>query len=95
MESQITKNGNLIKSQYLGNDGVDHVISIIELLETYHEMTSGLMEFYMTCVSLKLNEVMKVLTIIATIFIPPTFIVGVYGMNFDPDLSSLNMPEIQ
>jgi magnesium transporter len=73
----------------------DHVISIIELLETYHEMTSGLMELYMTSVSLKLNDVMKVLTIIATIFIPPTFIVGVYGMNFDPQLSHFNMPEIQ
>jgi magnesium transporter len=73
----------------------DHVISIMELLETYHEMTSGLMELYMTSVSLKLNDVMKVLTIIATIFIPPTFIVGVYGMNFDPNLSRLNMPEIQ
>lgn len=73
----------------------DHVISILELLETYHEMTSGLMELYMTSVSLKLNDVMKVLTIIATIFIPPTFIVGVYGMNFDPNLSDLNMPEIQ
>lgn len=73
----------------------DHVISILELLETYHEMTSGLMELYMTSVSLKLNDVMKVLTIIATIFIPPTFIVGVYGMNFDPQLSHFNMPEIQ
>ena len=73
----------------------DHVISIMELLETYHEMTSGLMELYMTSVSLKLNDVMKVLTIIATIFIPPTFIVGVYGMNFDPKVSRLNMPEIE
>jgi len=73
----------------------DHVISIMELLETYHEMTSGLMELYMTSVSLKLNDVMKVLTIIATLFIPPTFIVGVYGMNFDPNISALNMPEIE
>tara|TARA_R110002153_G_scaffold25502_4_gene80745 strand:+ start:19818 stop:20885 length:1068 start_codon:yes stop_codon:yes gene_type:complete len=73
----------------------DHVISIMELLETYHEMTSGLMELYMTSVSLKLNDVMKVLTIIATLFIPPTFIVGVYGMNFDPLVSKLNMPELQ
>ncbi|WJG07638.1 magnesium/cobalt transporter CorA [Aliiglaciecola sp. LCG003] len=73
----------------------DHVISIMELLETYHEMTSGLMELYMTSVSLKLNDVMKVLTIIATIFIPPTFIVGVYGMNFDPQVNPLNMPELE
>ena len=73
----------------------DHVISIMELLETYHEMTSGLMELYMTSVSLKLNDVMKVLTIIATLFIPPTFIVGVYGMNFNPQIGTLNMPEIE
>lgn len=72
----------------------DHVISIMELLETYHEMTSGLMELYMTSVTLKLNDVMKVLTIIATLFIPPTFIVGVYGMNFDPQINALNMPEL-
>ena len=73
----------------------DHVISIMELLETYHEMTSGLMELYMTSVTLKLNDIMKFLTIITTIFIPPTFIVGVYGMNFDPQISSLNMPELE
>tara|TARA_R110002167_G_scaffold42935_24_gene130143 strand:+ start:7093 stop:7857 length:765 start_codon:yes stop_codon:yes gene_type:complete len=73
----------------------DHVISIMELLETYHEMTSGLMELYMTSVSLKLNDVMKVLTIIATIFIPPTFIVGVYGMNFNPQVSYLSMSELE
>lgn len=72
----------------------DHSISVMELLETYHEMTSGLMELYMTKVSLKLNDVMKVLTIIATLFIPPTFIVGVYGMNFSPKLGPLSMPEL-
>lgn len=72
----------------------DHVISIMELLETYHEMTSGLMELYMIRVNLKMNDVMKVLTLISTVFIPPTFIVGVYGMNFDTQASSFNMPEL-
>ncbi|MEQ3657850.1 MAG: magnesium/cobalt transporter CorA [Glaciecola sp.] len=73
----------------------DHVISIMELLETYHEMTSGLMELYMSSVSLKLNDIMKFLTVITTIFIPPTFVVGLYGMNFDPHISGLNMPELE
>ena len=72
----------------------DHVISIMELLDTYHEMTSGLMELYMIRVNLKMNDVIKVLTIISTVFIPPTFIVGVYGMNFDTQISPLNMPEL-
>nr|WP_297347028.1 magnesium/cobalt transporter CorA [uncultured Glaciecola sp.] len=72
----------------------DHVISIMEMLETYHEMTSGLMELYLTSVSLKLNDVMKFLTIFTTIFIPPTFLVGVYGMNFNAATSSTNMPEL-
>ena len=72
----------------------DHVISIMEMLETYHEMTSGLMELYLTSVSLKLNDVMKFLTIFTTIFIPPTFIVGLYGMNFSHQVSPFNMPEL-
>lgn len=89
-------NNNLIQPETLMflRDCHDHTISIMELLETYHEMTSGLMELYMTTVSLKLNDVMKVLTIIATLFIPPTFIVGLYGMNFNPALGPFSMPEL-
>lgn len=75
-------------------DCYDHAVSIKDTLETYHEMTSGLMELYLTTVSLKLNDVIKFLTIFTTIFIPPTFIVGVYGMNFDPSISQFNMPEL-
>ncbi|MDP5032186.1 MAG: magnesium/cobalt transporter CorA [Paraglaciecola sp.] len=75
-------------------DCYDHSISILELIETYHEMTNGLMELYMSVVSLKLNEVMRVLTIIATLFIPPTFVVGIYGMNFDQRAGPFNMPEL-
>jgi magnesium transporter len=75
-------------------DCYDHVIAIMELLETYHEMTSSLMELYLTSVSLKLNDVMKFLTIFTTIFIPPTLLVGIYGMNFDHSVSSTNMPEL-
>ncbi len=75
-------------------DCYDHTISILELLETYREMTAGMLEVYLSSQSHRLNEVMRVLTIIATVFIPPTFVVGVYGMNFDRSASSLNMPEL-
>lgn len=63
-------------------DCYDHTIQIMDLLETYRELASGLVDAYMSSVSNRMNEVMKVLTIIATIFIPLTFIAGVYGMNF-------------
>jgi magnesium transporter len=69
-------------------DAYDHIIRVIETLESYRDMVSGLLDIYLSSVSNKMNEVMKVLTIIATIFIPLTFIAGVYGMNF------LYMPEI-
>jgi magnesium transporter len=75
-------------------DCYDHVESIKDTLESYHEMTQGLMEFYLTSVNLKLNDVIKFLTIFTTVFIPPTFIVGVYGMNFDSSISPFNMPEL-
>ena len=57
-------------------------------------MVSGMLDIYMSSISNKMNEVMKVLTIIATIFIPITFVAGIYGMNFDPGVSKLNMPEL-
>lgn len=73
----------------------DHVIQIVDILETYRERAAGLTDLYLSSLSNKMNEVMKVLTIIATIFIPLSFIAGVYGMNFNPDASPLNMPELQ
>ena len=63
-------------------DVYDHAVQIIDILETYREMASGLTETYMTAMSNRMNEIMKVLTIIGTIFIPLTFLAGVYGMNF-------------
>lgn len=72
----------------------DHTIRIMETVEGMKDNASGLADLYMTSVSNKMNEIMKVLTIIATIFIPLTFIAGIYGMNFDPDSSPLNMPEL-
>jgi magnesium transporter len=64
------------------NDLYDHIVQIIDIIETYREMTSDLTETYMTSFSNRMGEVMKVLTVIGTIFIPLTFLAGVYGMNF-------------
>jgi len=75
-------------------DAYDHAIQVIDLLENYREMASALMDVYLSSVSHRMNEVMKVLTIIATIFIPLTFIAGIYGMNFDPEASPWSMPEL-
>jgi magnesium transporter len=63
-------------------DIYDHLVQIIDIVETYREMATGLTETYISAMSQRLNEVMKVLTIIGTIFIPLTFLAGVYGMNF-------------
>ncbi len=73
----------------------DHTIQLIDMVETYRELTSGLVDIHLSSVSNRMNEVMKVLTIIATIFIPLTFISGIYGMNFDPAASPWNMPELR
>ena len=75
-------------------DCYDHIIQVIELVENYREVCSDLMDVYLSSVSNRMNEVMKVLTIIATIFIPLTFIVGLYGMNFNTTASRWNMPEL-
>lgn len=66
----------------------DHAIRVIDSVETFRDLLSGMMDIYLSSVSNRMNEVMKVLTIITTIFVPVTFIAGVYGMNFD------NMPEL-
>jgi magnesium transporter len=70
-------------------DVYDHTIQVIDTIETFRDMVSGMLDIYLSGMSMRLNEVMKVLTLIATIFIPLTFIVGIYGMNFDymPELS--------
>ncbi|TVQ01143.1 MAG: magnesium and cobalt transport protein CorA [Balneolaceae bacterium] len=75
-------------------DVYDHVVQVIDSIETSREMVIGLFDMYMSSLSHRMNEVMKVLTIIATIFIPLTFIAGIYGMNFDPEASPFNMPEL-
>lgn len=75
-------------------DLYDHTIQVIDTIESLRDMVSGMLDIYMSSISNKMNEVMKVLTIIATIFIPITFVAGIYGMNFDPGVSKLNMPEL-
>lgn len=75
-------------------DCYDHTVQIIDVVETYRELTTGLMDVYLSALSNKMNEIMKLLTVISTIFIPLTFIAGVYGMNFNPEASPLNMPEL-
>lgn len=74
-------------------DCYDHVIQITDLIETYRELCSDLMDVYLSSISNRLNEVMKMLTVITTICAPPTLIAGIYGMNFHTD-SPYNMPEL-
>ena len=84
-------NSDLIQEQTVNyiKDLFDHIIQVSENIDIYREMSWGLMDMYMTTINNKMNEVMKVLTIMASIFIPLTFIAGIYGMNFE------YMPELQ
>ncbi|UCH75289.1 MAG: magnesium/cobalt transporter CorA [Rhodospirillales bacterium] len=75
-------------------DCYDHTIQLMDIVETYREIATGLVDLYLSSVSTRLNEIMKVLTIIATIFIPLGFVAGIYGMNFDRGASPWNMPEL-
>jgi len=70
-------------------DVYDHTIQVIDYTETFRDIVSGMLDIYLSSLSNRMNEVMKLLTIISTLFIPLTFIVGLYGMNFE------NMPELQ
>jgi magnesium transporter len=69
-------------------------VQILDLVETYRDLAAGMLDLYLSGVSNRLNEVMKVLTVVSTIFIPLTFIVGIYGMNFNTQASRWNMPEL-
>jgi len=75
-------------------DLYDHTIQVIDGVETFRDMISGMLDIYLSSVSNRMNEVMKVLTIFASIFIPLTFIAGLYGMNFNTGKSPFNMPEL-
>jgi magnesium transporter len=75
-------------------DCYDHTVQIIDLLESYRDVASGLMEVYLSSVSNRLNEIMKILTMFTAFFIPLSLVAGIYGMNFNPGRSPLNMPEL-
>ncbi len=75
-------------------DCYDHSIQVVEVLESYRELASSMMDIYLSSLSNRMNEVMKVLTIITTIFVPLTFVAGVYGMNFNTEKSPYSMPEL-
>jgi magnesium Mg(2+) and cobalt Co(2+) transport protein (corA) len=75
-------------------DCYDHAVQAIDMIETYRELSASLMEVYLSSLNNNINEAMRFLTVISTIFIPLTFIVGVYGMNFDTEVPG-NMPELK
>ncbi len=96
INSLIRDGNNLISPEvrvYL-RDCYDHTVQVMDMVESYRELSSGLMDVYLSSVGNKMNEIMKFLTVISTIFIPLTFVVGIYGMNFNTEKSPFNMPEL-
>ena len=93
----LIRDGNELMSDevrvYL-RDCYDHTVQVMDMVETYRELAAGLMDVYLSAVSNKMNEIMKLLTVMSSIFIPLTFVAGVYGMNFDKEKSPMNMPEL-
>jgi magnesium transporter len=75
-------------------DCMDHARQAVEIVESGAGHADSLIDLYMSLVNLRMNDVMKVLTVISTLFIPLSFIAGLYGMNFDPEVSGWNMPEL-
>ncbi|MEC4812361.1 MAG: magnesium/cobalt transporter CorA [Scytonema sp. PMC 1069.18] len=88
----LIRDENQLMSDYVRiylRDCYDHTVQVMDMIETYRELATGLMDVYLSAVSNRMNEVMKFLTVMSSIFIPLTFIAGVYGMNFE------NMPELK
>jgi magnesium transporter len=75
-------------------DCYDHALRLIEMIETYRELCADLIDLHLSSVNNRMSEVMKVLTVFTAVFVPLTFIVGVYGMNFETSASPWNMPEL-
>ena len=76
------------------SDLYDHTIQVIDTIETFRDMISGMLDIYLSSISNRMNEIMKVLTLFAAIFIPLTLVAGIYGMNFNTEKSPFNMPEL-
>ena len=85
MNELLREDSHLIKpgTRVFLRDCYDHTIQVMDMVETYREMASSLVEEYISSISNRMNEIMKLLTVMASIFIPLTFIAGIYGMNFD------------
>jgi magnesium transporter len=81
------------RSEKYYRDVYDHLVQVVDLIETYRDLVSGARDIYLNTLSQSTNEVMKVLTVIATVFLPLTFVVGVYGMNFEG--GPYSMPELE
>ncbi len=97
----LLRNRLLIDSPLIGEhtqvylrDVADHATVAVDIIETYREMVASLNDLYLSRISIRMNEIMKVLTTIATIFIPLSFIAGLYGMNFNTAAGPLSMPEL-
>jgi magnesium transporter len=75
-------------------DCYDHAVQLLDLLESYRDIAGDVRDYYLSSISNRMNEIMTTLTLIATIFLPLSFIAGVYGMNFDTTVSKWNMPEL-
>ncbi len=75
-------------------DCYDHAVQLLDLLESYRDIAGDTRDYYLSAISNRMNEIMKTLTVIATIFLPLSFIAGVYGMNFNTTMSKWNMPEL-
>lgn len=82
-------------TRHFVRDALDHVLQLVDLIDTARDTASNLLNMNIALVGYRTNEIMRVLTIIATIFIPLTFVAGLYGMNFAGDKSPLNMPELR
>ncbi len=75
-------------------DLYDHLVQVVDLVETYRDLATGARDIYLNRLSQSTNDVMKTLTVVATVVLPLTFVAGIYGMNFDPAAGALNMPEL-
>ena len=76
------------------NDTLDHCVRLMDIVETHRDMLSGLIDMHLSLSQARTNDVICFLTIVSAIFIPLTFLAGIWGMNFDPGASPWNMPEL-
>ena len=103
INDMIRSSGNFIsqETKFFLRDAFDHNMQVMDIVDNYREVTLSLLEIYLSSTNIRMNEIMKVLAVISTLFIPLTFIVGLYGMNFQPNNPPadgrnlpLNMPEL-